>query len=46
MPFVFKSCPIKGLLEIEPKIFGDKWGWFFDKERKLINKNTINNLKK
>ncbi|NLL99980.1 MAG: glycosyltransferase family 2 protein, partial [Treponema sp.] len=24
----------------------NKWGWFFDKERKLINKNTINNLKK
>ena len=30
MPFVFKSCPIKGLLEIEPKIFGDKRGCFLE----------------
>lgn len=23
----------------------NKWGWFFDKKRRMINKNTINNIK-
>ena len=30
MPFVFSACPIAGLFEIQPKIFGDRRGYFFE----------------
>lgn len=30
MPFTFKPCPISGLVEIEPKIFGDSRGYFLE----------------
>ncbi|MCL2809444.1 MAG: dTDP-4-dehydrorhamnose 3,5-epimerase family protein, partial [Treponema sp.] len=30
MPFTFNPCPIKGLFEIQPKIFGDERGYFFE----------------
>ena len=30
MPFTFKPCPISGLIEIEPKIFGDSRGYFLE----------------
>ncbi|MDR3146191.1 MAG: dTDP-4-dehydrorhamnose 3,5-epimerase, partial [Treponema sp.] len=30
MPFVFKPCPIEGLYEITPKVFGDSRGYFFE----------------
>lgn len=30
MPFAFKKCPIEGLYEIQPKVFGDKRGYFFE----------------
>ncbi len=30
MPFTFTPCPIKGLYEIQPKVFGDKRGYFFE----------------
>jgi len=30
MPFTFTSCPIQGLFEIQPKIFGDSRGYFFE----------------
>ena len=30
MPFEFKKCPIDGLYEIQPKVFGDKRGYFFE----------------
>jgi len=30
MPFNFTSCPIEGLVEIQPKIFGDERGYFFE----------------
>jgi len=30
MPFAFTQCPIKGLYEIQPKIFGDSRGYFFE----------------
>ncbi|GHT74841.1 dTDP-4-dehydrorhamnose 3,5-epimerase [Spirochaetia bacterium] len=30
MPFTFKPCPIDGLYEIEPKVFGDSRGYFFE----------------
>ncbi|MDR1930625.1 MAG: dTDP-4-dehydrorhamnose 3,5-epimerase [Treponema sp.] len=30
MAFVFKSCPIEGLYEIQPKLFGDERGYFFE----------------
>ena len=30
MPFVFTQCPIHGLYEIQPKIFGDRRGYFFE----------------
>ncbi len=30
MSFVFTECPIKGLLEIRPEIFGDERGYFFE----------------
>lgn len=30
MPFNFKTCPIDGLYEIEPKIFGDNRGYFLE----------------
>ena len=30
MSFVFKECPIKGLFEIEPKVFKDARGYFFE----------------
>ncbi len=28
MPFEFKKCPIEGLYEIQPKVFGDSRGYF------------------
>ncbi len=30
MPFTFKPCPINGLVEIEPKVFGDSRGYFLE----------------
>ena len=30
MSFEFKECPIKGLYEIQPKVFGDARGYFFE----------------
>jgi len=30
MPFTFTTCPIAGLFEIQPKIFGDARGYFFE----------------
>jgi dTDP-4-dehydrorhamnose 3,5-epimerase len=30
MPFDFKKCPIEGLYEIQPKVFGDQRGYFFE----------------
>ncbi|HKL86420.1 MAG TPA: dTDP-4-dehydrorhamnose 3,5-epimerase [Treponemataceae bacterium] len=30
MPFTFTPCPIEGLFEIVPKIFGDSRGYFFE----------------
>jgi len=30
MAFEFKKCPIEGLWEIQPKVFGDARGYFFE----------------
>ncbi|MDR1419104.1 MAG: dTDP-4-dehydrorhamnose 3,5-epimerase [Treponema sp.] len=30
MPFDFKPCPIEGLCEIQPRVFGDDRGYFFE----------------
>jgi dTDP-4-dehydrorhamnose 3,5-epimerase len=30
MPFIFSPCPIDGLYEIRPKVFGDNRGSFFE----------------
>jgi len=30
MPFTFQPCPVLGLIEIQPKIFGDDRGYFFE----------------
>ncbi|MCL2208955.1 MAG: dTDP-4-dehydrorhamnose 3,5-epimerase [Treponema sp.] len=30
MPFEFQHCPIQGLIEIQPKIFEDNRGYFFE----------------
>jgi len=30
MPFTFTPCPIQGLFEIQPKVFGDSRGYFFE----------------
>ncbi|MDR2052659.1 MAG: dTDP-4-dehydrorhamnose 3,5-epimerase [Treponema sp.] len=30
MPFTFKPAPIAGLCEIQPKVFGDSRGYFFE----------------
>jgi len=30
MPFTFSPCPIQGLFEIQPKIFGDSRGYLFE----------------
>jgi len=30
MPFVFTPCLIQGLFEIQPKVFGDSRGYFFE----------------
>ena len=30
MPFSFSPCPIPGLIEIQPKVFGDTRGMFFE----------------
>lgn len=30
MPFTFKKCPIEGLWEVQPKVFGDSRGYFFE----------------
>ncbi|GAB6390966.1 MAG: dTDP-4-dehydrorhamnose 3,5-epimerase [Treponematales bacterium] len=30
MPFSFTPCPIDGLYEIQPKVFGDERGYFFE----------------
>ena len=30
MSFEFKNCPIEGLYEIQPKLFGDNRGYFLE----------------
>jgi len=30
MPFTFAPCPIKGLYEVQPRVFGDNRGYFFE----------------
>ena len=30
MPFTFNPCPLAGLYEIQPKVFGDQRGYFFE----------------
>jgi len=30
VPFTFQPCPIQGLYEIQPKVFGDDRGYFFE----------------
>jgi dTDP-4-dehydrorhamnose 3,5-epimerase len=30
VPFTFQPCPIPGLVEIQPKVFGDNRGYFFE----------------
>ena len=30
MPFTFSPCPIPGLYEIQPRVFGDSRGYFFE----------------
>ena len=30
MPFSFRPCPISGLYEIQPEVFGDGRGYFFE----------------
>jgi dTDP-4-dehydrorhamnose 3,5-epimerase len=30
MPFTFEPCPIPGLYEIQPRVFGDSRGYFFE----------------
>ena len=30
MPFTFTKCPIEGLWEVQPKVFGDNRGYFFE----------------
>ena len=30
MPFQFTKCPIEGLYEIQPKVFGDSRGYFLE----------------
>jgi len=30
VPFTFTSCPIEGLYEVQPKVFGDNRGYFFE----------------
>jgi len=30
VPFTFSPCPIPGLFEIQPKVFGDSRGYFFE----------------
>ncbi len=30
MPFTFSSCPIQGLVEIQPKVFADNRGYFLE----------------
>jgi dTDP-4-dehydrorhamnose 3,5-epimerase len=30
MAFIFEPCPIEGLFEIKPKVFGDSRGYFFE----------------
>lgn len=30
MPYTFTKCPIEGLYEIQPKVFGDSRGYFFE----------------
>jgi dTDP-4-dehydrorhamnose 3,5-epimerase len=30
VPFSFEPCPIPGLFEIQPKVFGDSRGYFFE----------------
>ena len=30
MPFSITECPIKGLYEIQPKVFGDQRGHFLE----------------
>jgi dTDP-4-dehydrorhamnose 3,5-epimerase len=30
MPFTFSPCPIQGLFEIQPKVFGDSRGYFLE----------------
>jgi dTDP-4-dehydrorhamnose 3,5-epimerase len=39
VPFAFKKCPIDGLIEIEPKVFGDSRGFFIEtwKEKDFLS---------
>ena len=30
MPFKFSPCPVQGLVEIQPEVFGDSRGYFFE----------------
>ena len=30
MPITITKCPIKGLYEIQPKVFSDNRGYFFE----------------
>jgi len=30
MPFTFTRCAIEGLIEVQPKVFGDERGYFFE----------------
>lgn len=30
MPFTFTTCPIEGLVEIQPRVFGDSRGYFLE----------------
>lgn len=38
MPFTFTPCPIQGLYEIKPKVFGDSRGFFLEtyKEKEFV----------
>lgn len=43
MPFTFTKCPIEGLYEIQPKVFGDARGCFFEVyNQKDFNEAGIN----
>jgi dTDP-4-dehydrorhamnose 3,5-epimerase len=46
MPFTFTQCPIEGLYEIQPKVFGDDRGYFFEcySQREFINAGITENF--